>query len=73
MPGPPGIKGEPGNISELFPCYFTFVFFCNYSDKDYLERITKSFCGAKAKFLSRRLYVFFYVIFVHGVNNPSAF
>lgn len=36
------------------------------------KELLRSFCGAKAKFLSGRLCMFFYVIFVHAVNNPNA-
>lgn len=72
MPGPPGVKGEPGNenISILF--YIWGFFSVIIVTRIIWKGLLRSFCGAKAKFLSRRLCVFFCVIWVHAVNNPSA-
>lgn len=73
MPGPPGLKGEPGNTKEIFSFYFTIgLFSVIIVTRIMWEGLLRSFCGAKAKFISRRLYMFFYVIFVHVVNNLSA-
>lgn len=52
MPGPPGVKGEPGNTTEIFCSILQLLFSLVKLTRTIWEGLIRSFCGAKDNFIT---------------------